>query len=99
MIECLRFKPINKGILLGYADLFVSEFGLEFYNCSLFEKNGQRWVAFPSKETEPDADGKRKFFPYIRFKNKDCSDAFSRAAIQAIAKKMDPIPTQMNLFE
>ena len=41
----------------------------------LFEKNGKRWVGFPSKEWTK-SDGTKSFFPLIEFANRSISDRF-----------------------
>jgi hypothetical protein len=84
-IECLNYKPINKGSLLGFADFFVPKMGLEIYGCSLFQKDGRRWINFPQKETT-DEMGVKKYFSHLRFRDKAHMEAFSKVAIEAIDK-------------
>jgi len=93
-IECIRFKHIGKGALLGFADIYVPSFGLEFYGCSVFQKDGHKWMSFPSRETSVDENGKKKFWPHVRFRKRESMDAFCISAMTAIEKKMRETPQQ-----
>lgn len=86
MIECLKYKPVNKGTLLGYADLFVPKMGIEIFGCSLHQKDGRRWINLPSREYT-DNKGEKKFFSIIRFPNKAHMEEFSKQAKEAIERK------------
>ncbi len=85
-IECTKYKPVNKGALLGFADLYIPKFGIEVFGCAIFEKGTHKWVTFPQKEVT-DELGVKKYFSHLRFKEKSHMDAFSNAAVQAIMKK------------
>ena len=82
MIECTRFVTLQKGSLQGFADLYVPKWGIEIKGCSLFMKNGKRWVSMPSREYE--VDGEKKYAPIVAFRNKAHMDAFSEQAKDAI---------------
>lgn len=85
-IECMRYKPINKGTLLGYVDLYIPKMGLEIYGCSFHQKDGRRWINFPSKEYT-DEQGEKKYSATVRFREKSQMEDFSRVAKEAIEKK------------
>lgn len=86
MIECINFKPLTKGTLMGFADLRLPKLGLEIFGCSLHQKNGKKWVNFPSKEyTNP--QGERKFYQHVRFINPNHQNEFIKEALEAIEKK------------
>jgi hypothetical protein len=82
MIECIRFRAHEKGHMKGFADFFFPKWGIEIYGCTLYEKDGKRWVNLPTKETE--IDGEKKFFPFIRFKEKRHWEVFIEQAKKAI---------------
>lgn len=84
-IECLKYKAVNKGSLLGFADFFIPKMGLEIYNCQLFQKDGRRWVMFPQKEYTT-GSGEKKYIGLVRFRERGHQDAFSKAAVEAIEK-------------
>ncbi len=84
-IECINYRPVNKGALLGFADFYIPKMGLEIFNCSLFQKDGRRWLSFPAKE-HVDKEGAKKYTPLVRFRNKDHMEAFNKAANEAIEK-------------
>lgn len=85
-ITCTAFKQVNKGVLVGFANIFVPKWGVEIYSISLFEKNGKRWISMPSREYEDKNDGEKKYMPYIRFKEKSHGDLFASKAMDAIVK-------------
>lgn len=83
MIECLRFKSHESGLLQGFADLYSAKMDMEFFGCSVFMKNGHRWVSLPSIPYT-DSDGEKKYSSACRFRNKSNGDAFSDVAIKSI---------------
>jgi hypothetical protein len=83
MIECLKFKPIAKGALIGYADLYIEKMGIEIYGCAVFQSGNRKWLSMPSREYK-DPQGATKYLSIVRFRDKNHMDAFSDAAIQAI---------------
>jgi hypothetical protein len=66
LIECKRYKEIKKGTFIGYADLTLSEIGIEVFGCTLHQKDEKRWVNLPSR-TYKDLTGTDKHAPIIRF--------------------------------
>lgn len=75
-----NFKLYNKeGYLKGFCELNIN--GMITRRCTVFLKNDNYWLGFPSqcKETE---EGK-KYYPYIKFETVDRSKEFGKA--------MDPI--------
>lgn len=87
MIECRKFRYVGKGAIVGNADLYVPQFGLHIYNCTVFQKDGRRWLSFPSKEK--DVNGEKKFFPQIRFEKRESMDNFTIQAMKAIQPEID----------
>jgi hypothetical protein len=82
-IECTGYKEINKGTLLGYADIFVTKWGIEIRGCSHHKKGNQEWVSLPSREyTKP--DGQKAYAPIVQFKEKNHAGAFGDACKKAI---------------
>jgi len=83
MIECTRFKSCRRDSFVGFADFFIDKWGVELQGCSLYMKNGQKWLNLPAKEYQNE-QGERKFAPYVRFREKDHYKRFCEAAIRAI---------------
>lgn len=84
MIECIKYFPINKKTCLGIANIYVEKWDLEMYGITLHQKDGKRWVSFPSKEYEK--DGEKKYAPYYRFRDKETYYKFCKAVKEAIEK-------------
>src|SRR5271170_5851598 len=86
-MECMKFKYIGKCALLGFADLCVVELDMDIYGCTVFQKDGKRWMSFPAREVE--VEGGKKFFPHIRFRKKDMMDRFVAEAMNALKPEID----------
>ena len=84
-IECMKFKKFENGFLQGFADLYVIRWGLEIHGCSLYMKDGRRWLNLPSKEFQNEA-GEKKWCPLVKLRDKDHQDGFVIQAIEAIDK-------------
>jgi len=56
----------------------------EIYGCTLYMKDGKRWVNLPSREYKDSATGESKYVSVVRFRNKKQHDTFSEAAKAAI---------------
>lgn len=82
-VECTKFKSCVKGPLQGFAHLKIVDLGLEIYSCTVWQKNGKRWVKMPEKEYI-DSVGEKKYFPHCRFNTMPMHEEFSNAAIKAI---------------
>jgi len=93
MIECTKFKSFQKGHLQGFADFSVPKWGVEICGCSLYMKDGKRWVNLPANEYT-NADGEKKYAPFLRFKEKEHWTAFCEAAKGAIDKWCAENPQQ-----
>jgi hypothetical protein len=77
-------KPMRKGTLLGFFDLEMPS-GLIVRGAMLFEKNGKRWVGFPSKEWVK-ADGTKGYMPLLEFADRSIADKF-QAQVLPVAEK------------
>ena len=93
MIECLRYKTMNKGALQGFADLYDPLMGLEIFGCSVFMTQGRRWLNLPQKEYK-DPEGNTKYAAIIRFKQPERMAAFTEQAMQAIDRLASSQPKQ-----
>jgi hypothetical protein len=94
MIEVIRWTPVDRGSLVGYADLYVEKMGLEIYGCSLLEKNGSKWLNMPSKEYT-NAQGEKKYSSVVRFRSKEHAEAFEKAARLAIGEKIAELEAEL----
>jgi hypothetical protein len=86
-------KLIRKGTLIGSFDLEMPS-GLIVRGAMLFEKDGKRWVNFPSKEYQKH-DGTKGYFPLLEFASREISDKF-RDKVLPLAneafKNLEPTP-------
>jgi hypothetical protein len=67
-------KVLRKNSLIGSFDLAMPS-GLIVRGAMLFEKNGKRWINFPSKEWLK-ADGTKAYFPLLEFASREIADRF-----------------------
>jgi hypothetical protein len=72
-------KVIRKNSLIGFFDLEMPS-GLIVRGVMLLEKNGKRWINFPSKEFAKQ-DGTRGFIPLLEFSTREISDRFQGAVL------------------
>lgn len=82
MVTCIKYKSFVKGSLLGFVSFYVDKWGVEINGCTLNQKDGKRWINFPSKEFE--VEGEKKYQPLIKFKDKAHMDIFSEMAKKSI---------------
>lgn len=93
MIECTNFKSYNKGHLQGFADFYLPKWGIEIYGCSLYMKDGSRWLNLPSNEYI-NSEGEKKYAPFLRFREKKHWQIFMKQAKGAIDKWCEENPHQ-----
>lgn len=88
-MQCVHFKPMQRGALLGFADLALKS-GLIVRECTLHESNGSRWVTPPGKpmldkDKRPVVrNGKVQYAPVIEFRDKLTRRRWSGEAVSAI---------------
>ena len=81
-IECLSFRECSKGFLLGFANIRVNAWNMEISDIQLMEKEGFKFIKMPSRTYEK--DGEKKYWPYIRFTDREKGDQFSSQVVEAI---------------
>lgn len=77
----------NAGSLLLIAG--VDKWDLEINGITLFEKDGKRWINFPSKEYMK--DGQKKYAPTFRFRDKKNFEKFCEVVKAEIDKKISTV--------
>lgn len=90
-MECLRYKPVNKGCLLGFADLLVPIVkNVKIYGCAVFQKEGKRWVSLPSNKMIDPETGIQNNYAFMRFDESKGMYEFSHDAMRCIIPHIDP---------
>jgi hypothetical protein len=79
-------KQLRKGTLLGFFDLEMPS-GLIVRGAMLFEKNGKRWIGFPSKEWVK-SDGTKGYMPLLEFADRAIADKFQFQVLPAVEKAL-----------
>lgn len=87
MIECVLYKELNKGTLKGIADIFVSNWKLNIFGVTVHEKDGAKWISFPSRPYVDKESGEKKFAPTMRFTERAHFNDFTKAVINAIENR------------
>lgn len=86
MIKILKYTQLDKGSVVGSLDLQMMKWGgFIVYGCTLFQKNGHKWIGFPSKKVEVPG-GEVRYLPHNRFEDRKVQDQFSVAVIAALDK-------------
>ena len=97
-IECVRYKEINKGNLLGFADIYIPKWGVEISGFTHNQKGNQEWVNMPSKEFVT-PEGAKMYAPIVKFRDKQHQAAFLDACKTAIHDRpKDRVQMQGELF-
>lgn len=89
-VKVSNYRAINKNTLIASFDIEEdTPWGARIiYGCKLFEKLGNKWVSFPSKETEK--DGVKSYFAMVRFPSKEHHQAYEKLVISQLPKVMTP---------
>ncbi len=82
-MEIVNYKPIGKGFLLARFDVRIPKWGVTFRNCSLFEKEGKKWISLPNQSFK-DENGTTKYFPLIVFE-KSVKERFKETVLGKIS--------------
>lgn len=86
MIDIVRYETLNKGALVAKFDVKIQKWGgLIIRDCSLFDSNGKKWITFPSRQYE--VEGKKKYFEYLAYENREIADKLKSAIMDAVSKK------------
>lgn len=93
MIECTEIIPVVQNFCIGIATIFMPKIGLEINNIKIFQKGEQNWISLPSKMYE--IAGKKKFVPYVQFKDAETQKKFMVSVKDAIDKKIDEMKNKM----
>lgn len=83
-IECMEFKAHESGALKGFANFRVPKMGIELFGCSIFMKDGRRWMSLPSREYVDRETGDKKYISIMRFMEKEHNDSFCKAALHSM---------------
>jgi hypothetical protein len=65
MIEIKNFKKMPEGVCKAKFSIVFPKMGMTINDCGLFEKDGKKWIALPSKAYEK--DGQKKYFSLVFF--------------------------------
>jgi hypothetical protein len=83
LLECIRYKPVDVGTFCGFADMYIQDLGIEILGCTLYKKDGKRWLNPPVRNfTAP--DGEEKYSPIIRFREQKNFKDFCTLSKEAI---------------
>lgn len=82
-IECVNFRAINVGNFLGFADFYLSEYGIEIHGCTLYKKDDRRWINLPTR-TYKSKDGQERYAQVVRFREQGAYRDFCTMAKEAV---------------
>lgn len=90
--EILNYRPNPRdGVLKANFSVKVVKWGgFIISNCTLFDKGSSRWVAMPSQIVEK--DGKKVYYPYIKFDDRDTQQAFVDGILKALDTHISTMP-------
>lgn len=80
-----NYKEIRKGSILASFNLTLPKMSnLTIYGLTLFDSNGKRWVSMPSRSYDDPESGKKKYFAYVKFPDKDINDRFNKQILETV---------------
>jgi len=80
-----NYKEIRKGSIVSSFNLTLPKWNdFQIRGITLFESNGKRWISMPSRQYDDPATGKKKYYPYVAFVNRELNDKFNEMIIQTL---------------
>jgi hypothetical protein len=78
------WRAVNsQSALKGSFTVEIPKWHMQIRSITLFQKESQIWISFPSREYEK--DGQKKYFSYIVF-DKETYDAFQKMCVEELRK-------------
>jgi hypothetical protein len=104
-MKILNYKLINKGTVIAAMDIEIPEWGFTIKRCTEFNKEGKRWISFPSYKFN-DEQGGTKYSPYV-FMEKTRKERFDKGVLALLdagtyepaAQAEKPMPREMSVTE
>ncbi len=93
-ITCTDFRPLHRNMLLGFAQVSVSELKLTIRDIASHQQGEARWAQVPAKPQIKDgallkdATGKVQYVHIMDFETRAVRDAFSRAVVDAVLQRV-----------
>lgn len=89
-----NLRKLEKGSLVGFFDVELPS-GLILRECSLFSKDGRRWVNLPSQKNTG-RDGKAIYKHMVEFATRELADKFRDEVLLAIDAQRQTPPTEIS---
>ena len=80
------WKPYQKNTLQGFFTATLPS-GLVLHDLMLHERNGKRWISFPSRGWK-NAEGEQQWSPYVEFADRAAADRFRDQTLAALDKHL-----------
>lgn len=92
-VVLLGWRPLAKGSLRGFAKVRLGR-ALVIHDIPVLHSSGRAWVSMPAKplvdrDGQPmrDSKGKQRYSPLLEWAERDASDRFSAAVVEAITRE------------
>jgi len=94
MIEITHYKPNpnSSALIASFTATYHKMGGIEIREIKLFRKDDKAWLQMPSREYE--VDGKKKYFPFVAFKDAATNEAFKGKTMDAVIKHIESLGQQ-----
>jgi DNA-binding cell septation regulator SpoVG len=80
------WKPHQKNTLRGFFSATLAS-GLVLHDLMLHEKDGERWIGFPSREWT-DSQGLKHYARIVEFSSRAAGDRFREAVLSALGEQV-----------
>lgn len=91
-VKISSYRPAKKGFCLGFVSFTIEKYFMFFNDVAIFEKNGNKWLNFPSRKYE--VDGETKYMSYCGFTSKEVKVKFEKTFFQALDKYIAENPSK-----
>src|SRR4051812_20712850 len=88
-LRLISFKPLRKNSLIGFASVELP-MGLKLFDSPVLTSNGKTRASLPSKPVlgadgkQVEVYGKRQYASILEWRDRDLSDRFSQAVVDAV---------------
>lgn len=90
-----NLKKVDKGFVKANFDVVVPKWGnFIIRGCTLYEKEGNCWIGFPSFAIVDKESGEKKYLAYCHFQERENHQAFSLKVIPLLMAELSKCQEQ-----
>lgn len=84
-MKIIKYNPVNKGAVTCSFTISIPKWAnFQIRNILLMESNGKKWISMPSQSYEDKQTGKKKYYAYLGFEDREVNDKFHVEIIKVL---------------